>query len=237
MNLLVCDDSQEDLDRVAALLAEPCRKIQAQMTAASRPEELDDLSSFDLAFLDIDMKEMDGLTLARRLRAARPDAVIVFVTNFVQYAPEGYEVQAFRYLLKPTLEEKLVPCFDLAVQELLSRRQSITVRAGGEMVELPLREILYFQSDQRTVTAHLAGDSREACRFYTSITDLARQLEGAGFLRVQRSYLVNMAYIRRFQSDAVELQNGTWLPVSEKYYAQLKQQYLLWKGKTTWKLF
>ena len=105
------------------------------------------------------------------------------------------------------------------------------------MVELPLREILYFQSDQRTVTAHLAGDSREACRFYTSITDLARQLEGAGFLRVQRSYLVNMAYIRRFQSDAAELQNGTRLPVSEKYYAQLKQQYLLWKGKTTWKLF
>ena len=237
MNLLVCDDSQEDLDRVAALLAEPCRKIRAQITVTCQPEELEDLSVFDLAFLDIDMKGMDGLTLARRLRAARPDAVIVFVTNFVQYAPEGYEVQAFRYLLKPTLEEKLVPCFDLAVQELLSRRQSITVRAGGEMVELPLREILYFQSDQRTVTAHLAGDSREACRFYTSITDLARQLEGAGFLRVQRSYLVNMAYIRRFQSDAVELQNGTWLPVSEKYYAQLKQQYLLWKGKTTWKLF
>ena len=216
MKVLVCDDSQEDLDWVAALLAEPCRKIRAQLTAASRPEELGDLSCFDLAFLDIDMKGTDGLTLARRLRAARPDAVIVFVTNFVQYAPEGYEVQAFRYLLKPTLEEKLVPCFDLAVQELLSRRQSITVRADGEMVELPLREILYFQSDQRTATAHLARDGRDSCRFYASITDLARQLEGAGFLRVQRSYLVNMAYIRRFQSDAVELQDGTRLPVSEK---------------------
>lgn len=94
MKVLVCDDSQEDLDRVAALLAEPCRNIRAQLTAASRPEELGDLSCFDLAFLDIDMKGTDGLTLARRLRAARPDAVIVFVTNFVQYAPEGYEVQA-----------------------------------------------------------------------------------------------------------------------------------------------
>ena len=217
MKVLVCDDSQEDLDRVAALLAEPCRDIRAQLTAASRPEELGDLSCFDLAFLDIDMKGTDGLTLARRLRAARPDAVIVFVTNFVQYAPEGYE--------------------DLAVQELLSRRQSITVRADGEMVELPLREILYFQSDQRTATAHLARDGRDSCRFYASITDLARQLEGAGFLRVQRSYLVNMTYIRRFQSDAVELQDGTRLPVSEKYYARLKQRYLLWKGQTTWRLF
>lgn len=69
------------------------------------------------------------------------------------------------------------------------------------------------------------------------MTDLTKQLEGAGFLRVQRSYLVNMIYIRRLQSDAVELQNGIKLPVSEKYYAQLKQQYLLWKGQTTWRLF
>ena len=89
MKVLVCDDNQDDLDRVAALLAEPRRNVRAQITAASRPEELEDLSCFDLAFLDIDMKGMDGLTLARRLRAARPDAVIVFVANFVQYAPEG----------------------------------------------------------------------------------------------------------------------------------------------------
>lgn len=106
MKILVCDDDQKALGRVTALLAEPCRKIQAQLTATEHPEQLKDLSGFDLAFLDIDMKGVNGLTLARRLRAARPDAVIVFVTNFIQYAPEGYEVQAFRYLLKPTLEEK-----------------------------------------------------------------------------------------------------------------------------------
>lgn len=66
MKVLVCDDCQKDLERVAALLAEPCRKIRAQLTAVSRPQELEDLSGFDLAFLDIDMKGMDGLTLARR---------------------------------------------------------------------------------------------------------------------------------------------------------------------------
>lgn len=237
MEVLVCDDDQEALGRITALLAEPCRKIRAGITATDQPEELDELARFDLAFLDIDMKGMDGLTLARRLRAVRPDAVIVFVTNFIQYAPEGYEVQAFRYLLKPALEEKLPACFDLAVEELNRRRQSITVRSDGEIVELPLREILYFESDQRTATAHLAGDGREDCRFYVSMTDLTRQLEEAGFLRVQRSYLVNMAYIRQLQYDAVELQNGVRLPVSAKYYAQLKQRYLLWKGQTTWRFF
>ena len=141
MNLLVCDDDRQDLDRITALLAGPCQDIGAKLVATSRPEELEDLSRSDLAFLDIDMKEMNGLTLARRLRAARPDAVIVFITNFVQYAPEGYEVQAFRYLLKPALEEKLPACFALAVEELRRRRRSIIVRSEGEAVELPLRDI------------------------------------------------------------------------------------------------
>ena len=67
-------------------------------------------------------------------------------------------------------------------------------------------------------------------------TELARQLEGAGFLRVQRSYLVHMVYIQRFQYGAVELRDGVRLPVSTKYYAELKQNYLKWKGRTSWKL-
>ncbi|WP_158098844.1 LytTR family DNA-binding domain-containing protein [Faecalibacterium sp. An122] len=237
MKILVCDDDQKALGRVTALLAEPCRKIQAQLTATEHPEQLKDLSGFDLAFLDIDMKGLNGLTLARRLRAARSDAVIVFVTNFIQYAPEGYEVQAFRYLLKPTLEEKLPACFSLAVEEIKRRRQSIVVRSDGNMVELHLRDVLYFESNQRIVTAFLSSGESEPCRFYASLTELTRQLEDAGFLRIQRSYLVNMAYIQQFQYGSVELQNGVRLPVSAKNYAQHKQQYLLWKGQTTWRFF
>ena len=164
MNLLVCDDDRQDLDRITALLAGPCQGMGAKLVATSRPEEVEDLSRFDLAFLDIDMKGMNGLTLARRLRAARPDAVIVFITNFVQYAPEGYEVQAFRYLLKPALEEKLPACFALAVEELRRRRRSIIVRSEGQAVELQLRDILYFESDQRMVTAHLLHNQRPTCR-------------------------------------------------------------------------
>lgn len=168
MNLLVCNDDRQDLDQITALLAGPCQEVGAKLVATTQPEELEDLSCFDLAFLDIDMKEMNGLTLARRLRAARPDAVIVFITNFVQYAPEGYEVQAFRYLLKPALEEKLPGCFALAVEELRRRRRSIIVRSEGEAVELQLRDILYFESDQRMVTAHLLHNQRPTCRFYFS---------------------------------------------------------------------
>ena len=104
------------------------------------------------------------------------------------------------------------------------------------MVELPLREIFYFQSDQRTATAHLAGDDQKECRCYVSMTDLAKELEDVGFLRVQRSYLVTWPISGGFSRMPWNCRRHA-ASVSEKYYAQLKQQYLLWKGKTTWKLF
>lgn len=236
MNILVCDDDPQALGRITGLLIEPCRKIQARLVSVGHPETLNDLSEFDLAFLDIDMKGLDGLTLAYRLRDARPDAVIVFVTNFVQYAPEGYELQAFRYLLKPALEEKLPACFALAVEELHRRRQTVTFRASREEIELPVQKILYFESERRGVAVHLSGWDREVCRFAGSLTELTSRMEGLGFLRVHRSYLVNMACIRKLQYGSLELKDGTQLPVSEKNYAQLKQQYLLWKGRTTWRL-
>lgn len=236
MNVLVCDDDPQALGWITSLLAGPCREIRARLVSASHPETLNDLSEFDLAFLDIDMKGLDGLTLARRLRDARPDAIIVFVTNFIQYAPEGYEVQAFRYLLKPALEEKLPACFALAVEELHRRRQIVTFRASGEEIELPVQKILYFESEQRSVAVHLSGWDREVCRFAGSLTQIANRMEGLGFLRIHRSYLVNMACIRKLQYGSLELKDGTQLPVSKKNYAQLKQQYLLWKGRTTWRL-
>lgn len=237
MKILVCDDDQKALNRITTLLDEPCQKIRAELTATDHPEELKDLSGFELAFLDIDMNGVNGLTLARQLRAARPDAVIVFVTNFIQYAPEGYEVQAFRYLLKSSLEEKLPSCFLLAVEEIKRRRQSIVVRSDGMMVELQLQDVLYFESNQRIITAFRSSSGKEICHFYASLTELTQQLRDAGFLRIQRSYLVNMAYIQQFQYGTVELNHGIRLPVSAKHYAQHKQQYLLWKGQTAWRLF
>ncbi len=101
---------------------------------------------------------------------------------------------------------------------------------------LLLRDILYFESDQRTITALLSVAERPLCRFTGGISELSESLRIAGFLRVHRSYLVNMAYIQRFQYGQMELRGGVQLPVSKKYYRQLKQQYLLWKGRTAWRM-
>ena len=119
LNLLICDDEPAVVEQVSASLRDHCEKsgISAHFYPFSDPGAIKDLSSYDIAFLDIDMGDSSGIDLARTLRRENPGVVIIFLTNFIQYAPEGFEVQAFRYLLKRDMNEKLIPYFEAASKE------------------------------------------------------------------------------------------------------------------------
>lgn len=111
------------------------------------------------------MAELNGIELARRLRLKNPTAVIIFVTNFIQYAPEGYEVQAFRYLLKSDIPSKLIPYFIDSLREVLNCRQTVTFSISGEPIDVQINNILYLESDKHIIVMHLINDDRVNYRF------------------------------------------------------------------------
>ena len=243
MNVLICDDDRVFALRlkasVEAILEE--KRAQAKVSVFSSAEEIggETLASCDVAFLDIDFagKEYNGLDIARQIRAKRNDAVIVFVTNFVEYAPEGYEVRAFRYLLKEELPRKLERCLDEVLLQLRTEKSDIKIQVEGEQISLPIRDLLYVESMGHTLSFHVlckgySPDRAYAC--YGAIGKMEEALSGRGFLRCQKSYLVNMAHIRKLNSAQVLLSNGVSLPVSSRGYADCKRQYLLWKGRDGW---
>ena len=104
INILICDDDSSFAARLKNLSEQyfSVHGIPAAVSAFSDAEEIgsETFASCDIALLDIDYvsKPYNGLDVARRLRAVRKDAVLIFITNYVEYAPEGYEVRAFRYL-------------------------------------------------------------------------------------------------------------------------------------------
>ena len=104
------------------------------------------------------MGETNGIELARKLRASNENIVIIFITNFIQYAPEGFEVQAFRYLLKADLSAKLDSYFDSAVQEVLRRKQLVTISINSEIIDVPVNDILYLESHRRIIVMHLLDE-------------------------------------------------------------------------------
>ena len=208
--------------------------IQTFESAECIPEQV--LSTSDVFFLDIDFsgREYTGIDIARMIRKFNQDSIIVFITNFVEYAPEGYEVQAFRYVLKSEIREKLEPYLMQTITKLKSEQGTFQINVAGESIALPLTEILYIESQGHAAVIHVSkpgNQTTKAYKFYASLTSLEQNLSTQGFLRVQKSYLVNMRRIKKYQCTEALLDNGEILRVSEKNYAELKKQYLLWKGR------
>lgn len=124
MNVLICDDEWSVTEQVSELLQKHCAETgtQVRFHLFDAPCAIKDFAEYDIAILDIDMGNFSGIDLARRLRKEKPGIVIIFLTNFIQYAPEGFEVQAFRYLLKSDMQERLVSYFEDAVREVVREK-------------------------------------------------------------------------------------------------------------------
>lgn len=120
INILLCDDDKDFLQRISdAVAGQPVPPgASICITKSSNPAEITDrqLSQYHIMFLDIDMDERSGMDIARRVRELHLDTVIIFVTNYPEFSMEGYEVRAFRYLLKQELEQKLPNYFRDALQ-------------------------------------------------------------------------------------------------------------------------
>lgn len=240
LHILICDDDAIFALRLQSALETllESRRIAAKIQVFHSAEEIgtETLKDCDLAFLDIDLaaRRYNGMDLARRLRAASAEAVIVFVTNYLEYAPEGYELRAFRYLLKDELGQKLEGCVLQALELLRREKSDWKIQTEGEQIAIPLRELLYLESMGHTLLYHVREHGYEPDRVYRcygAIGKAEEELVPRGFLRIQKSYLVNMAHIKKLSSAEALLTSGVSLPVSAKNYAACKRSYLLWRGR------
>lgn len=238
IRVLLCDDDRLFLNKLRALIQSFFVEwgVKAKIHTYCSWEEIGTpiLDSYDIAILDLDYSEKNytGIDIANSLREVRQDAVIIFLTNYVEYAPEGYEVQAFRYILKSDLNRKLESCLRLALDQLKSSQEMMKIQINGELIDIRLTSILYFESQQHTVIAHVQkGANTKQYLFYSSLATLEQQLEQHGFLRIHKSYLVNMDKLKKYQCHEAILTDGTSLRVSEKNYSQQKEKYLRWKGR------
>lgn len=239
VRLIICDDDPVFLKKLGAMVQtifdEMSIRVKLHMYTDVNSISKQMMVSCDMALLDIDYdnEQYNGIDIARKLRTYRKDAIIIFITDFIEYAPEGYEVQAFRYILKRELKSELEPYIHQAMEQLNISREMLKIQQNGEIIDLLIEEILYMEVQQHSVTVYVqkkAGKEIKTYSFYASLTELEKQLELQGFLRIHKSYLVNMRHISKMQCREALLDNGMTLRVGEKSYTANKRKYLLWKG-------
>ena len=232
IEVIICDDDtvflktmQREVERIFDRLNK-----KTTITAFKTPAEITRkmLDSCDMAFLDIDFESegCNGIDIARMLRKVDSHALIFFVTNFIEYAPAGYEVRAFRYILKRDLLDVLERYIMQALEQLAQTQEYLRLMDRDVFADIPLEQIRYLEVMDHCVSIH----AEQKYTLGATLTSLESRLEPHGFLRVHKSYLVNMRHIRKFRSRECLLTDGTEIAVSEKNYSQQKQKYLLWKG-------
>lgn len=165
----------------------------------------------DLLFLDMELREMDGMETARRLRAADEGLQLVFVTGYADHVFDGYSVCALGYLMKPPRNEQLESVLDRAQAALVRQLdQAYICRSGETYYRIPMGKILYFASDRRQVEC-ITPDRTYI--FYGKLDAVAADV-GSRFVRIHQRYLVRAGAVARLESGEVTLQDGTRLPVS-----------------------
>ena len=160
-----------------------------------------------------------------------PGLMLVYVSAYLEFALEGYTVNAYRYLLKRDIARTLPKCLDDLLAALTDQRKTLTVHHNRTETEIPLDQIYYLESDLRQINVYGDIARRPICTYYGKIADLPPMLYENGFLQVSRSDVVNMKYVRSIRSYRALLKNGVELSVSRAGYAAIQNAYLEWKGQ------
>lgn len=174
--------------------------------------------AWDILLLDIEMNAMDGVTMAKKVRAQNEAVQIVFITGYSDYIAEGYEVAALHYLMKPVSRDKLFAVLDRALEKRRQEDRCLNLEATGEMVRIPFYEIRYLDVRQNYVTVHAKKDYTVKC----TLGEFEKELDDR-FCRVGRSMIVNLRFIRRVTRADVTLSDGSVLPLPRGAYEPLNR--------------
>jgi len=172
-----------------------------------------DECDYDILLLDIEMGEINGVTMAKQLRQTNDAIQIIFITGYSDYISEGYEVAALHYLMKPVKEEKLYTVLDRASEKLSKNDKTLLFETSGEMVRIPIYQIRYAEVMGNYVTIHAATD----ITIKMTLGELEKMLDER-FYRVGRSAIVNLTQIVRVTKTEIKLNDGTSIPLPRGAY-------------------
>jgi len=235
MRAIIVDDEPLARSSLRVLLArDPAVELVAECGSGEHAvERLRDLRP-ELLFLDVQMPELDGFEVLERLGAALPPAVI-FVTAFDQHALRAFDAGALDYLLKPYADARFGLALARAKEQVAQARAAcgnaaaptrLAVRSGRAVHFVALADIAWVESADYCVDLHVAGRTHTLRR---SMASVEAELEPAGFCRVHRSAIVNLAHVRALEAGAdgeaeVVLQGGQRLPTSRRHRAGLQER-------------
>ena len=230
IRIAICDDEKHMSDHIRAMASDFFRKKNREIyfrIFLSGEELLSYDGQIDILFLDIQMKGMDGIETARKLRAFKFRGFLIFITVLKEMVFQSFEVQAYDYLVKPVEEKQ----FEKTMERLYASMQnagedSLLVQKGYEGRIIREEEIVFCEVIDRKIYLNLT--SGEVVDYYERIENLETKL-CSHFFRCHRSYLINLKHLKGYKNGTACMDNGKEVPVSRlrsKEFSSVVLQYM-----------
>lgn len=217
INICIVEDESDQADLLRNYIQTYGNKTNQQFNITHFTDGIDLVdeyrAQFDIILLDIQMKHLDGMVAAEKIRKVDADVVIIFITSTVRYAVQGYAVDALGYVLKPVPYLQFEQLFDKAISRVMTKKEKLYIRVSVDERQLKLDcdNIYYIESQRNNVCIHCADED-----YITAgpLKKFEEMLGGHGFSKCHNAYIVNLSYVEGVRKEEVLLTSGIVLPIS-----------------------
>lgn len=234
INVAVCEDEALFRDKLAGLIKEYFELLGAEysLNVYKKGEELLKVNhdEYSILCLDVEIKDgMNGIELAKEIRKKNSTSQIIFITSHQEEAYKAFEVEAFRYLLKPVQKEVLFQTLDAMMQKIKKmQKQRIIFKSGQKFVQLHISEVIYIETVGRklrvvTLKKDYLSDNK--------LREVEDQLNNEDFFRVHKSYIVHLAFVKEHDNNSIIMQNGDQVFISRLKLISFKKKFVAYLRK------
>ncbi len=216
MKIGICDDDKiihEDLKKLIynSLLYRPDYTVMDFYDAESLLEGCEQESGYDIIFLDIEMDKISGMEAAKKIKQLYKNTIIIFISNYPSYVFEAFRVEALHFIVKPVSEAEFADVFSRAINKYSLLNSALNLKWQNERYVIKIDTIMYIEGYKRHITVHTTDGIFEALG---KIPEVLKELSAHGFIRTHQGFIVNMAYIKRFETTDVVLFDDTKVMIS-----------------------
>lgn len=230
LRIAACDDDEKERLRIAELLGRYREEKNAPLhfdvyRSGVGLLEAREQIPYDLLLLDILMPGLSGMDAAKEIRLTDGETKLIFLTSSPEFAVESYSVEAYSYLLKPVTSEKLFPLLDRLFSEQRQSEQVLTLMRPAGVMRIPFSKLSVLEVSNKKLRFHLQdGSVKEVNGALSELEEILLSREE--FVKVHRSYLVNMSQIQSLSAGELTTYAGQRVPVSRLLQTQVRDRYM-----------
>lgn len=225
MKIAICEDEKAIADEIKSHVSSYVSgyNLEAEIDVFECCEDfISSESVYDLALLDIVFDGKSGMDAAREIRSRGLKTTIIFITAYNEYVFEGYEVGAFRFLLKPIDEASLKAAISGFMTAYLEKSY-IIVPINKKTLNISLDKVMYIEASEKHSIVRCLDETYQSIK---SISDFQAEIRSLRFFRTHRRFLVNMKYITEVEGNVITLSNGEKVEISRRNIANFNKCYM-----------